>query len=800
MPQEILNAPATFKRLVTQLFRPLRAFTQTYFDDIFVHSRAEGGKTAVEVHVEHLRRVVEVMRANNLYANIGKCVFAAEEIKALGCYVSNAGVRADPEKVKAIAAWSTPRSQKDLQKWLGLANYLHKYSAGYAGRARLLSDLLKKEVKPFTVVCDASDYAIGCALLQEDTEGRDRDISSQSRQLKAAEQNYPVDDKELLPMKYALVKFHVHLLGTQPFVVFTDHASLRTAINTPHLSQRMTRWLSFFAEYNFRVEYKPGKLNVLAMRCHAGPTTSWPILVGPRQIYMTGYAWRRRESRAPSAGFDRWHECQYLVANASTAGETTPLLVAEGLLHYRVEPSDPPRVVVPNDEDLKYDVLLEAHDVPSSGHLDHEKTFYGVSGTLWRSHMYVKTCETCQRVKPAGHVSAPLQSLPVPSDCWKVMCLDFGFGFPANRHGNTGILMFVCRLSKLVHLAPVRETVTGEQAATLFLDGVFRFRSLPESVVSDKNPLFYRCVLANAVPVSRNETERVNRVLEDTLRGVCAEAPQSWSDRLPMVAFALNNAVHVSTGFTPFYLNGLRHPSMPLTLRGGHRAFSREAPKILSSQVSDPCRKQLSDFVDNRLNAISRVSDAMANAQDKQKEYSDKHGRGNFNLSTISSTGSNELKHRFIGPFAVLGRQGAAYTIDLPKSMTTHTTFYVGRLKRYQDPLGPTKPLGAAAGRDDQENRAHKTEVRPQEQGAPQEDAEDTRRSKQAGKPAGDAHMPGNSTITWSGYSKGGDFTGSAGSGGYPESQNSWEPYERLLADCPKAVAIWEQTRRQLRK
>ncbi|KAE8879179.1 hypothetical protein PF003_g36772 [Phytophthora fragariae] len=145
MPQGLSNAPATFNRLVTQLFRPMRAFAQTYFDDIFVHSRAEAGQTAMEVHLQYLRRVFEVMRANKLYANIDKCVFAAEEIKVLGCFVSRAGVRADPEKVKAIAAWPPPRSQKDLRQWLGLANYLHKYSAGYTGLARPLSDLLKKD-------------------------------------------------------------------------------------------------------------------------------------------------------------------------------------------------------------------------------------------------------------------------------------------------------------------------------------------------------------------------------------------------------------------------------------------------------------------------------------------------------------------------------------------------------------------------------------------------------------------------------------------------------------------------------
>ena len=65
-------------------------------------------------------------------------------------------------------------------------------------------------------------------------------------------------------MKYALVKFRVHLLGSKPFVIFTDHASLRTVTQSPHLSQRMARWLSFFAEYNFEVKYKPGRQNVLA--------------------------------------------------------------------------------------------------------------------------------------------------------------------------------------------------------------------------------------------------------------------------------------------------------------------------------------------------------------------------------------------------------------------------------------------------------------------------------------------------------------------------------------------------------
>ncbi|GMF36749.1 unnamed protein product [Phytophthora fragariaefolia] len=123
---------------------------------------------------------------------------------------------------------------------------------------------LPDDDRPFSVLCDASDFAIGCALLQVDAEGREQVVSFQSRQLKAAEKNYPVHDKERLAMKYALVKFRVHLLGQKPFVIYTDHASLKTATSSPHLSQRKAQWLSFFAEYNFTVEYKPRKQNVLA--------------------------------------------------------------------------------------------------------------------------------------------------------------------------------------------------------------------------------------------------------------------------------------------------------------------------------------------------------------------------------------------------------------------------------------------------------------------------------------------------------------------------------------------------------
>ena len=126
MPPGLYNAPATFNRLVTQLFRPHRDYAQTYTNDIFVHSHAEQSRSDASIHISHLRAVLECMHTNELYANAPRCIFGAEEIPFLGCFIGKRGLRVDPAKVRAIVDWPIPKNQNDLRKWLGLANYLHK--------------------------------------------------------------------------------------------------------------------------------------------------------------------------------------------------------------------------------------------------------------------------------------------------------------------------------------------------------------------------------------------------------------------------------------------------------------------------------------------------------------------------------------------------------------------------------------------------------------------------------------------------------------------------------------------------
>ena len=108
MPQGLSNAPATFNRCVTNLLRSVREFAPSYFDDVFVHSRAMDGKMDVEVHRTQVRQVLTLMRKHKPYANLKKCIFAARKISLLGCIVDKHGVRPDPEKIKAITDWPMP--------------------------------------------------------------------------------------------------------------------------------------------------------------------------------------------------------------------------------------------------------------------------------------------------------------------------------------------------------------------------------------------------------------------------------------------------------------------------------------------------------------------------------------------------------------------------------------------------------------------------------------------------------------------------------------------------------------------
>ncbi|GMF58214.1 unnamed protein product [Phytophthora fragariaefolia] len=314
----------------------------------------------------------------------------------------------------------------------------------------------------FHVVCDASDFAIECALMQFDAEGRERVVSYQSRQMKPAEKNYPVHDKEPLAMRYALIKFRVYLFGEQTFAVYTNHASPRTAMKSPHLSQRMARWLSFFAEYNFVVHYKPGKNNILADALSKRPDYD------PRRLT------RHQDIPDDDDDEDCCATCVTLCINAIVSSPVLPLrqqiadayeedtfyvaiirylrnATADTLakltrptrdkitrydldgdyLTYAIDIFDPPRIVIPADDDIRARLVHEYHDAPAGGHLGREKAFAALSRDFVWPRMYkwirkvgpfLRNLSACQACRVQAGSASPAA---IATSAWRSVSMDF---------------------------------------------------------------------------------------------------------------------------------------------------------------------------------------------------------------------------------------------------------------------------------------------------------------------------------------------------------------------------------------
>src|SRR5205085_8125498 len=139
MPFGLTNAPATFQSLMNDIFQDmLDVCVIVYLDDILVFSKNDAD------HKKHVRQVLQQLRENKLYARPSKCTFFTDTIEYLEHVIGPDGIKPNPSLVKAIVTFPQPQTLKELQSFLGLANYYRKFIENYSRIAAPLTDALQK--------------------------------------------------------------------------------------------------------------------------------------------------------------------------------------------------------------------------------------------------------------------------------------------------------------------------------------------------------------------------------------------------------------------------------------------------------------------------------------------------------------------------------------------------------------------------------------------------------------------------------------------------------------------------------
>ena len=294
MPFGLANAPATFQAYINHAMQGLLdVVCVVYLDDILIYS------ADANTHRADVKRILDRLRKFGLYASLKKCQFETKEVEFLGFVVGTSGVKMDHSRVVSIQEWPVPTTVRELQVFLGFANFYRRFIAGYSRIVAPMTDLLKgggqsfnwgqaqqaalNQIKaafmaapllrhfdpslPIVVETDASGFAIGSVLsqpfpTQEATKQHRHPVAFWSRKLNSAEANYETHDAELLAIVQAFKQWRHYLEGSaHPVTVLTDHNNLQYFMTTKELNGRQARWAEKLARFDFVIQHRPGKSN-----------------------------------------------------------------------------------------------------------------------------------------------------------------------------------------------------------------------------------------------------------------------------------------------------------------------------------------------------------------------------------------------------------------------------------------------------------------------------------------------------------------------------------------------------------
>jgi hypothetical protein len=289
-----------------------------------------------------------------------------------------------------------------------------------------------------------------------------------------------------------------------------------------------------------------------------------------------------------------------------------------------------------------------------------------------------------QRRAPAGE----LRPLPIPEERWEELTVDFIVELPESG-GYDAVMVSVDRLSKRAHFIPTNTTVTALGTARLFLHHIWRHHGFPRRVVSDRGTQFvadfmkelYRLLGIEGAsstayhPQTDGQTERVNQELEQFLRLFVNERQDNWFDLLPLAEFAYNNHVHASTQFTPFYLDGGRHPRM---------GFEPARPSHV--EAANDFVGRIKSTVEEAKAALTKARDEMTLYYNRHREQAPEYKVGDLVYVSAedfrTTRPSQKLSHRYLGPWPITAKVSpSAFRVRLPRLYSrVHPVFGVIKL------------------------------------------------------------------------------------------------------------------------
>ncbi|KAK3524658.1 hypothetical protein QTP86_000497 [Hemibagrus guttatus] len=554
MPFGLTNAPAGFQALFNEVFRDLLGRgVLAYIDYILVYF------TSMEEHVLQVREVLARLQQHHLYVKLEKCEFHRSMVTFLGYVISHQGVEMDVVKVHAVTELPAPSTVRELQRFLGFANFYRRFIQKYSSVARPLTSLFRGKPKlswtdqaqtaflqlkerfntapilrhpdpelPFVVEVDTSCSGLGAVLSQRHGEpGKLHPCAFYSRKLMFAEGNYDVGNRKLLAIKAALEEWRHWLEGAHhPFQVLTNHRNLEYRRGAKRLNPRQARWAIFFTRFVFTVTYCPGsknsKADALSRQFEMANDPGKPELILPATAILAPVQW------------DLMEEIR------------------------RAHTDEPPPASCPPDRTFVpqlfwQQVMQWVHEAPSSGHPGiHHSTQLTCHQFWWPSlgsdvEEYVRACSTCVQARTSRHLpEGLLEPLPIPRRPWSHLSVDSLTDLPDSEDFAT-IMVVLDRFSKGCRLIPLKGLPMAMQSAEAMFQHVFRNFGLLEDIVLDRGSQFTSRVwgllcarlgigvsLSSGYhPQSNGQAERLNQELGHFLRSYCSRKQHRWSEFLP---------------------------------------------------------------------------------------------------------------------------------------------------------------------------------------------------------------------------------------------------------------------------